>query len=67
MLDDEFYELFYPLIEWLALHSESKGFVGYYREELEWWPTLMFFKSGEVYFHKAKEPPEAMRKGAPPW
>jgi hypothetical protein len=67
VLDDEFYHLFYPLLQWLALQSETAGFVGYYRERLEWWPTLIFFKDGEVYFHEAKESPEPMRKEAPPW
>jgi hypothetical protein len=67
MLDDEFYEVFYPLVAWLALHSETIGYVGHYREELCWWPTLIFFKGGEVYFRDGKEPPEPMRKEAPPW
>lgn len=67
MLDDEFYHIFYPLMAWLALQSETKGFVGYYREESEWWPTLIFFKNGEVYFGEAKEAPTPMRKGAPAW
>ncbi len=67
VLDDEFYEVFFPLIRWLALHSETVGFVGYYREELSWCPTLVFFKNGEVYYHQAAETPEPMRKDAPTW
>jgi len=67
MLDDQFYDLFYPLVSWLAPQSETKGFVGYYREELEWCPTLIFFKGGEVYFHEAKEAPRPMRTEAPAW
>jgi hypothetical protein len=59
--------VFYPLIRWLALQSETKGFVGYYRDELRWWPTLIFFKDDEVYFHEAKETPTPMRNGAPAW
>ena len=67
MVDDGFYELFYYLIDWLAMHSDTEGFVGYYREELAWWPELIFFKNGAAYLREAKESPRPMRDDAPDW
>src|SRR5262245_17099578 len=47
MLDDTFY--WASFTDWLAPHSETEGCVGYYREEHDWQPTLIYFKSGEVF------------------
>ena len=48
LLDDVFYEDGYPLIAWLASHSDTNGFVGYIKEEFEATPRLLYFDSGEV-------------------
>ncbi|WP_177764431.1 hypothetical protein [Flavobacterium sp. I3-2] len=46
--DDIFYEEGYPLIAWFAILSETKGFVGYIKEELELEPRLIYFENNEV-------------------
>lgn len=46
--DDVFYEEGYPLIAWLALQSDTNGFVGYIKEEFEATPRLLYFDSAEV-------------------
>lgn len=43
--DDLFYEEGYPLIAWLATITETEGFVGYLKEELEQMPTLIYFQN----------------------
>ena len=57
MKDDEFYDMAWPLIDWLAQHSETEGYVGYIRETLDWQPTLLYFKHGTFYIHKVSETP----------
>ncbi len=46
--DDVFYEEGYPLVAWLALHSDTNGFVGYIKEEFEATPRLLYFDNGDV-------------------
>ena len=43
--DDLFYEEGYPLIAWLATISETEGFVGYLKEELEQIPRQINFQN----------------------
>ena len=61
MLDDEFYQVWWNFSQWLAPYSETQGFVGYYREELALQPTLLYFRSGEVYLHEVTQPPYSLR------
>ena len=46
--DDVFYEEGYPLLAWLALYSDTNGFVGYIREEFDEESRLLYFGNGEV-------------------
>lgn len=46
--DDIFYEYGYSLIAWLSTISETYGFVGYYKEEFENEPNLIFFENETV-------------------
>jgi hypothetical protein len=57
MLDDQLYDGF-EFLEWLAGHSETVGLVGYYREEMDLHPTLVYFKGGKVYLAGVKPPRE---------
>jgi hypothetical protein len=66
LLDDVFYEACWRLLEWPSPHSETEGYVGYFREELALHPTLIYFKHGSVYIVDAKAVPEPIR-GEPPW
>ncbi len=46
--DDLFYEEGYPLIAWLATVSDTVGFVGYLKEELEHNPRQIIFQDNIV-------------------
>ena len=52
MLDDGFYDTWPFLLSWLARHSETQGYVGYTREEMDLHPTLTYFREGHVYEHR---------------
>ncbi|MCC7448657.1 MAG: hypothetical protein IT324_14650 [Anaerolineae bacterium] len=47
--DVEFFEQWWDFISWLALYSETEGYVGYYREKHEAYATLIYFKDGRVF------------------
>src|SRR5438067_9770120 len=49
MSDDPFYEDWWEFAHWLACWSDTQGFVGYYREEFERSPTLIYFLDGKVH------------------
>ena len=51
-LDDDFYQLWWPMLGWLAPYSATEGWVGYYREEGDQQPTLLYFEQGHVYLSK---------------
>ncbi|MCE3227453.1 MAG: hypothetical protein K0S32_2004 [Bacteroidetes bacterium] len=56
LVDDVFYEEGYKLIAWLAILSDTSGFVGYIKEELEKDPRLVYFENKEVIIQsKEKE------------
>jgi hypothetical protein len=48
--DDEFYEEGYPLLAWFAKISDTQGFVGYYKEEYDEKPQLLYFRNSDVLF-----------------
>jgi len=64
MLDDGFYE-WWPFAKWLALHSHTSGYVGYYREEFDLHPTLIYFREANVYTLRVTGDPIPIRGGKP--
>jgi len=61
LIDDVFYEMWWLLAEWLLLHSETEGYVGYYREEYSSHPTLIYFKDNAVCIHEMTGTPVPIR------
>src|SRR5262249_51797770 len=49
MLDDGFYDVWPLLLNWLVEHSETEGFVGYTRATYDEYPSLTYFRDGQVY------------------
>src|SRR6266511_4397745 len=45
---------------WLATYSETEDFVGYYVEELDRRPTLVYFQVGRVAMLRPSEEPEVI-------
>lgn len=46
--EDEFWNTWIYLGDWLASICEPTGFVGYYKNLIEWEPTLIYFKKEGV-------------------
>jgi hypothetical protein len=44
LLDDEFYDCHLSFLDWMARITEN-GFIGYYKEEFDTNPTLMYVKA----------------------
>ena len=44
----DFYQLWSQFFQWLAPYSATEGWVGYYREEGNREPTLLYFEQGRV-------------------
>ncbi len=65
MLEDEFHENWWPFAQWIAPYSESTGCVGYYREEFDWQPTLIYFRDGKVYVCQVTQSPLDIQDGKP--
>ncbi|WP_041660002.1 hypothetical protein [Acaryochloris marina] len=62
--DDEFSNVWYLLFPWLASISNSDGFIGFFRSDLDKLPTLLSFLNGKVHLYKlvrlwAPEPSKA--------
>ena len=55
--DYEFPDFWWEFLFWIAPYSESTGFVGYYREEFELNPTLIYFQSGKVFTSEVTQSP----------
>ena len=55
LLDDAFYEEGYPVLAWLALQSDTSGFVGYIKEEFDANPRLLYFDNGEVIIKESAD------------
>jgi hypothetical protein len=64
MLDDEFYEDWWQLADWLARWSETQGFVGYYREEFNRSPTLIYFLDGQAAIVEVTAEPVPLSAGS---
>ena len=64
-LDDDFFHTWWRLVPWLAKYSDATGYVGYYKEELEAHPTLIYFHQGKVYFREVLETPVSIITGQP--
>lgn len=63
LLDDYFYEVYESFLKWLAQYSETTGFVGYWREEADLHPILIYFKNGKVYFSEKNDRPLEITEG----
>jgi hypothetical protein len=50
-LDDDFYQIWLGMFIWLAQYSATEGWVGYYREEANLHPTLIYFRGGHVFYY----------------
>ncbi|MCQ3932745.1 MAG: hypothetical protein DPW16_20035 [Chloroflexi bacterium] len=55
--DDVFYEAIDLFLDWLAGHSETQGFVGYYQGNYADHPTLIYFKDGKAWIMRVKGEP----------
>ncbi|MBE9117913.1 hypothetical protein IQ249_18610 [Lusitaniella coriacea LEGE 07157] len=49
--DDEFDNIWWLLLPWLASISETQGFVGYYRSDLDDFPNLIYFFEHEFHIY----------------
>jgi hypothetical protein len=72
MLDDEFDEIWWRFCQWIAPYSESTGCIGYYREQQDWQPTLIYFIEGKVHICEVDLTPREIGSGGPwppsgPW
>ena len=65
--DDAFHEVWWAFALWLAALSATEGLVGYYREELDVQPTLLYFRAGHLYLHEVTGTPESIGEGTPPF
>jgi len=61
LTDDAFYGTWLLLAEWLLLHSETDGYVGYYREEFSFHPTLIYFHGDAVCIYEMTGTPTPVR------
>jgi hypothetical protein len=52
--DDIFYEECYPFLAWLALLTDTNGFVGYI-EEFDAEPRLLYFDNGQVIIRESAD------------
>jgi hypothetical protein len=67
VLDDAIGE-YIALAQWLALYSETEGWVGYFRADLDdggAQPVLLYFKQGRVYMSDSTQSPKDIATGAP--
>lgn len=55
--DDVFYDTTYFFLDWLAEHSETQGFVGYYQGNYADHPTLIYFKDGKAWIMRVQGEP----------
>jgi hypothetical protein len=64
-LDDDFYQIWFRMFVWLAQYSATEGWVGYYREEADQQPTLIYFRQGQVYYYDIPDtvPMQPMSEG----
>ncbi len=65
LLDDDFYDIWWGFCQWIAPHCESVGCVGYYREQSEWQPTLVYFRDEKVYVCQVQQTPVEIHDGTP--
>lgn len=65
MLEEEFHEKWWAFAQWIAPYSETVGCVGYYREEFDWQPTLIYFRDGKVYVCEVTQTPLDIQDGKP--
>jgi hypothetical protein len=56
--DVEFYVLWWDFLDWIAPYSSTNGFVGYYRETFDLYPTLIYFKNGTIFSYEIKASPQ---------
>jgi hypothetical protein len=63
--DDDFYHTWWRLVPWLAKYSDADGCVGYYKEEYEQHPTLIYFRQGRVFVHEVTASPISISDGQP--
>jgi hypothetical protein len=60
---EELYMLWWQFLLWIALYSETKGYVGYYRETFRLHPTIVYFKNGSIYTHEIEQQPKGIVDG----
>ncbi len=69
MGDDHFVHTFWLFLMWLSPYSHTQGWVGYFRNDLEFSPTLVYFRDGQVLLldleHAAVPMPIDMVTGEP--
>ena len=65
LLDDTFFHIWWLFAEWIAEYSATTGLVGYYREELDLHPTLIYFRDGKVYISEVTQRPISIHDGTP--
>jgi hypothetical protein len=58
------FEGLFAFLQWVAPYCDRRQFVGYYIEEYDCQPTLIYVSGGQVYVRKVCEPPSSVIDGA---
>ena len=69
MGDDHFYETFWRFLLWLSPHCQTQGWIGHYRSDISFHPTLLYVRDGRVLLldldHGAVPMPIDIESGEP--